>query len=322
MSSEPELSSTPQFVDRILALSVSKRASDIHFDPKATDTIIRLRIDGDMQEVLTLKKEEGVRVIARLKAISGLDIDEKRKPQDGSLETTIARRRFKLRLATSPTPDGESLTIRLLDPETKPKDLRQLGMSDRQAKVMQDFATQTQGLVLVVGPTGSGKTTTVYSLLAHIDCRTRNLVSAEDPVEYRIPFANQQQVNERAGITFDALLRSIMRQDPDILFLGEIRDTYSAKMAMDFASTGHLTISTLHTANATTAVLRLERLGISRDVVADSLLGVVAQRLLKKLCDHCKKIVPLSPAEAAMLAPFSRQLPRQVAHPVGCAQYN
>jgi type IV pilus assembly protein PilB len=195
-------------------------------------------------------------------------------------------------------------------------------MTDKQVTTMVDFANLTHGVIMIVGPTGSGKTTTIYSFLSHIDCLTRSLISVEDPVEYNIPFANQQQTNEKAGITFESLLKSAVRQDPDILFLGEVRDPYSAKMSMDFASTGHLTITTLHTSNATTAIFRLERLGIDRGTMADTLIGVVAQRLLKRLCPHCKEIALISAEEREMFAPFTDEIPAQVAHPVGCSKCN
>jgi type IV pilus assembly protein PilB len=195
-------------------------------------------------------------------------------------------------------------------------------MMDKQVNTMADFANRTHGVILIVGPTGSGKTTTIYSFLSHIDCQTRSLISVEDPVEYNIAYANQQQVNEKAGITFESLLKSAVRQDPDVLFLGEVRDPYSAKMSIDFASTGHLTVTTLHTSNATTAIFRLERLGLDRGTMADTIIGVVAQRLLKKLCPHCKQIAQISPEERAMLAPFTDEVPSKVAHPVGCQKCN
>jgi type IV pilus assembly protein PilB len=257
-------------------------------------------------------------VISRLKAFAGIDIAERMKPQDGSVEAVINKRTFKLRLATTSTPNGESMIIRILEPSSKPKALDELGMSQDQVKVMQDFATRRYGLILVVGPTGAGKTTTIYSFLSHLDTKTRSLISVEDPVEYRIPNANQQQVNEKAGVTFEALLKSSVRQDPDILYLGEIRDNFSARISLDFASTGHMALSTLHTNNATTAIFRLERLGVTRDVMADALLGIIAQRLFKKLCPHCKKILPITPQEAEMLSPFLDVLPTETAHPVGC----
>ncbi len=304
--------------NNILYTAVWERASDIHIEPKENDTVVRFRIDGDLRDMFSLRKQTGTMVISRLKAFAGLDIAERMKPQDGSVEAVISKRKFKLRLATTSTPNGESLIIRILEPSAKPKALNELGMIDSQVKTMMDFATRRYGLILVVGPTGAGKTTTIYSFLFHVDTKTRSLISVEDPVEYRIPNANQQQVNEKAGVTFEALLKSSVRQDPDILYLGEIRDNFSARISVDFASTGHMTISTLHTNNATTAIFRLERLGVTRDVMADALLGIIAQRLFKKLCPHCKKILPITPEETAMLSPFMDVLPSQTAHPVGC----
>jgi len=300
--------------------AVAERASDIHIEPKEEETVIRFRVDGDLKDSLALKKNTGVMLISRLKALGGLDLAQRRKPQDGSFAATINNKPFKLRLATTSTPYGESLIIRLLEPSAKPKDLSELGMTEKQVNTMGEFANRTHGVIMIVGPTGSGKTTTIYSFLSHIDCQTRSLISVEDPVEYSIPFANQQQANEKAGITFESLLKSAVRQDPDILFLGEVRDPYSAKMSIDFASTGHLTITTLHTSNATTAIFRLERLGIDRGTMADTLVGVVAQRLLKRLCPHCKQIVQISPEERAMFASFTDEIPAQVAHPVGCSK--
>jgi type II secretory ATPase GspE/PulE/Tfp pilus assembly ATPase PilB-like protein/DNA-binding response OmpR family regulator len=302
--------------------AVAERASDIHIEPKKDETVVRFRVDGDLKDSFALKKNTGVMLISRLKVLGGLDLAEKRKPQDGSFAASINNETFKLRLATTSTPYGESLIIRLLEPSAKPKDLRELGMMDQQVATMVEFANRTHGVILIVGPTGSGKTTTIYSFISHIDCQSRSLMSVEDPVEYSIPFANQQQVNEKAGVSFESLLKSAVRQDPDILFLGEVRDPYSAKMSMDFASTGHLTITTLHTSNATTALFRLERLGIDRGTMADTLIGVIAQRLLKKLCPHCKQLAHITPEEQAMLAPFTDAMPAQVAHPVGCAKCN
>jgi type IV pilus assembly protein PilB len=320
--SQQELEKRPivAITNNILYSAVSERASDIHIEPKVAHMLVRFRIDGDMRQVYTLTKTTGVMVISRLKAIAGLDIYERRKPQDGAVEATIVGRTFKLRLATTSTPDGESLVMRLLEPEVKVKQLQSLGMTDDQVRSMIDFSKRTQGLVLIVGPTGSGKTTTVYSLVAKIDCRTRSLISVEDPVEYRISFANQQQVNEKGGVTFEAVLKSSVRQDPDILFIGEMRDNYSARVAMDFASTGHLTISTLHTSNATTAIHRLERLGIGRGMMADAIIGIVAQRLIKKLCPHCRVVRPISAEEREQLRPFTAEIPSETAYPVGCAQ--
>ena len=306
--------------NNILYTAVIERASDIHIEPKEKETVVRYRIDGDLRDIFHLKKQTGTMVISRLKALAGIDITERMKPQDGSVEIMVSKRTFKLRLATTSTPSGESLIIRVLEPAAKPKDLSELGMTDAQVRTMADFSTRRYGLILVVGPTGAGKTTTIYSFLSHLDTKSRSLISVEDPVEYRIPNANQQQVNEKAGVTFEALLKSSVRQDPDILYMGEIRDTFSARISVDFASTGHMAVSTLHTNNATTAIFRLERLGVVREVMAEALLGIIAQRLLKKLCPFCKRIEPITAAEAEMLSPFTDELPTHVAHPTGCAK--
>jgi len=306
--------------NNILYTAVIERASDIHIEPKETETVVRYRIDGDLRDIFHLRKQTGTMVISRLKALAGIDITERMKPQDGSVEIMVSKRTFKLRLATTSTPSGESLIIRVLEPAAKPKDLSELGMTEAQVRTMADFSTRRYGLILVVGPTGAGKTTTIYSFLSHLDTKSRSLISVEDPVEYRIPNANQQQVNEKAGVTFEALLKSSVRQDPDILYMGEIRDTFSARISVDFASTGHMAVSTLHTNNATTAIFRLERLGVVREVMAEALLGIIAQRLLKKLCPFCKRIEPITEAEAEMLSPFTDELPTHVAHPVGCTK--
>lgn len=306
----------------MLNSAVVERASDIHIEPKEEYTVVRFRVDGDMKEMYSIKKKTSVMLISRLKILSGMDIAEKRKPQDGAFAAVIDNKTYNLRLATTSTIHGESLIIRLLNAYEKPKDLIGLGMTEEQSENLTRLIKRTLGLILVVGPTGSGKTTTIYSLLHKIDYVTRSITSVEDPVEYRIPFINQEQVKEKGKVTFDSLLKSVVRQDPDVLFLGEIRDNYSATTAMNFASTGHLTITTLHTSNATTAIFRLERLGVDRGTMADSLIGIVAQRLLKKLCSDCKEIVPISEEERNMLSPFTSDVPLKVARPVGCAKCN
>ncbi|MBI4425508.1 MAG: Flp pilus assembly complex ATPase component TadA [Elusimicrobia bacterium] len=320
LRSDPDRVPVSDVANNILESAVFERASDIHIEPKEGDTVVRFRIDGDMRELYTVRRETGLMLITRFKALADLDVAERRKPQDGAMQTMIDGRSFIVRLATTSTPSGESLVLRLLEPWARPKPLQELGMTETQVRHMMEFARRQHGLVLIAGPTGSGKTTTIYSLLQHIDCKNRSLISIEDPVEYRIPDANQQQIDEKAGLSFEALLKSSMRQDPDILFLGEVRDPYSAKMAIDFSSTGHLTISSLHTTNATTAIFRLERLGVPRGAMADSILGVIAQKLLKTLCVHCKGWGPPTTEERAMLAPFTQDIPERVARPTGCAK--
>ena len=309
------------FIANSLILEVMREgASDIHLEPKEDTMHVRFRIDGDMRDVLKLNSRTGVKLVSRLKALGGLDIAERRKPQDGSLEVNAGPRKLKLRLATSSGPFGESMVIRVLDSTQAPTRLEDLGMTTEQAVALYGYAGRTQGLILIVGPTGSGKTTTIYSVLSAVDTELRSLMSVEDPVEYLIPRANQQQVNVKAGVSFDSLLKSSVRQDPDILFLGEVRDGFSAKTAVDFASTGHLTITTLHTSNATSAIFRLERLGVERSMMVEALLCVVAQRLVKRLCPECRQVVDITDDERAMLAPFTEDVPEKVARPAGCPQ--
>lgn len=307
-----------QLANELLRAAMAERASDIHIEPKDRHTLVRFRIDGDMQDIRTMDRVYASRLVSRFKALAAMDIAERRKPQDGSVEVLIEGARLKLRLATSSTSDGESLVIRLLEPTKSAARLEHLGMAIAQVELLTTMANRHQGMILLVGPTGSGKSTTIFSLLCRIDGDTRSIISVEDPVEYRIPFANQQEVNEKAGITFETLLRSVMRQDPDILFLGEIRDNFSAKAALDFASSGHLTISTLHSANSTSAIFRLERLGIDPASLADSLLGIVAQKLAKKLCPHCREVRAISAVERDLLSGFTDNVPESVGQPKGC----
>ncbi|MFZ1946328.1 MAG: ATPase, T2SS/T4P/T4SS family [bacterium] len=311
-----------QICNTILHTAVSERASDIHVEPKETNAVVRLRVDGDMRDLLTLKKITGMKLVSRLKILGDLDIAEKRKPQDGAFAAVVSGRTFNIRLSTTYTPNGESIVMRLLEPYSEAKDLSQLGMAGDQVSAMRDLLARNKGMLVVVGPTGSGKTTTIYSLLHEIDHRSLSIMSVEDPVEYRIPFVNQHQVNDRAGVTFKSLLKTAVRQDPDVLFVGEIRDNYSAKAALDFASTGHLTISSLHTADATSAIFRLERLGVERGAMADSIVAIVAQRLVRRLCDRCAEIVPVSDDDRKRLARYTGEPPATVGRPVGCQNCN
>lgn len=319
---ETDRDSARYVANNIISRAISQRASDIHLEPKEKETVVRLRIDGDLQAVFSLKPHSSQMLISMLKVQAGLDIAERRKPQDGSFAIKFNNRVYKLRVATTFAHFGESVVIRLLQPKSRPKELKELGMTEEQYKIILGFASQTSGLILVVGPTGSGKTTTIYSLLSQVDCRTRSLISVEDPVEYNIPDANQQQVNEKSGATFEMLLKSALRQDPNILFIGEIRDRYSASVALELASTGHLTITSLHTSNTTTSVFRLETLGLSRAQMSDSILGIAAQKLLKLLCPYCKNIEPINEKELNLLKGYTTDPPKQVARPVGCAKCN
>lgn len=304
--------------DKIIYTAVTDGASDIHMEPKADKVVVRYRIDGDMFDKFTLKPKTGKTLLSRFKVLADMDIAERRKPQDGALEARIGGKYFKMRLATTSTPYGESIIIRLLDMDARPMELAELGMMDTQAEIMYEVSQQHSGAIIVVGPTGSGKSTTLYSLISNIDIKNRSLMTIEDPVEYTIAYANQQEVNEKAGVTFEALLKSAVRQDPDIIFLGEIRDPFTAKTVMDLTSTGHMTFGTLHSANTTTSIGRLERLGVTRADLADSVLLISAQRLLKHLCPYCRNERSIKPEEAEMLGLFTENIPNIIADPVGC----
>lgn len=308
--------------DSILFSAVAEGASDIHIEPKLDKVLVRFRVDGDMKDMFTLKKRTGAVLVSRFKVLGGMDIAERRKPQDGMAEAKIGGKPFKMRFATTSTPQGESLIVRMLDLYAKPRELTELGMTEEQSRDFYEVSSQASGVIVVVGPTGSGKTTTLYSMISHLDIKSRSLMTIEDPVEYRIPYANQQQVNEKAGVTFKALLKSAVRQDPDIVFLGEVRDSFSANTCFDLASTGHLTMSTLHSSNTSTALFRLERFGISRGDSADNLLCLMAQRLLKSLCQKCRRMKPITPEERRKLLPFTDDIPSELPHPEGCPQCN
>ena len=308
--------------DSILFSAVSEGASDIHVEPKPDRVLVRFRVDGDMKDMFTLKKKTGAVLVSRFKVLGGMDIAERRKPQDGQAEARIGGKPFKMRFATTSTPQGESLIVRMLDMYAKPRELTELGMTEQQSKDLYEVSSQTSGAIIVVGPTGSGKSTTLYSMISHLDIKSRSLMTIEDPVEYRIEYANQQQVNERGGVTFEALLKSAVRQDPDIIYLGEVRDSFSAKTCLDLASTGHLTMATLHSSNTTTALFRLARLGISREDSADNLLCLLAQRLLKSLCQKCRRMKPITAEERKILLPFTDDIPNELPHPEGCPKCN
>lgn len=310
--------STVVLTNNIIYKAVVQRASDIHIESKEGGISVRFRIDDDLQSAFFLKEATGRRLISRTKLLAAMDIAEKRRPQDGAFGITIGSKTLKLRIVSSPSPFGESLVIRLLEPEAKPRPLETLGMMPEQATTLRELANQSKGFILVVGPTGSGKTTTLYSLIGSLNLKVRSLLSVEDPIEYTILEANQQQVNEKIGLTFEKLLKYAMRQDPDVLFIGEIRDPVSASVSIEAASTGHLTLSTIHAANATASIFRLESLGIPREKMAEAFLAIGAQKLLKLLCPYCKKVQPITQEEVDILSKYTNDIPNEVAHKVGC----
>lgn len=283
-----EGSQVVRLVNLIISEGVKRRASDIHIEPTAKHGNVRYRIDGMLTKGIQVPNWLQLPLVSRIKVISGMDIAERRKPQDGRIRVRYAQRKIDLRVSTLLTNFGEKVVIRILDSKTSSHDLTRLGISAEHLKLYRTLISQPQGWVLVTGPTGSGKTTTLYASLNTMKDVTKNIVTVEDPIEYQLEGINQVQVNPKAGLTFASGLRSILRQDPNVILVGEIRDAETAGIAMQASETGHLVLSTLHTNDSISTVNRLFNLGISPDLVAANLLVVVAQRLVRRICPKCK----------------------------------
>ncbi|WP_029287144.1 GspE/PulE family protein [Cellulomonas sp. HZM] len=289
-----------RYVNLLVTQAITDRASDIHIEPTEHDLRVRYRIDGVLHETQRSPKNIQSGVISRVKIMSDIDIAERRKPQDGRMSVTHNGRKIDLRVATLPTVWGEKIVMRILDNSTASLDLRDLSFLDHNYETYRESYTKPYGMILVTGPTGSGKSTTLYATLNAVSKPEINVITVEDPVEYRLPGINQVQVNPKAGLTFAGALRSILRSDPDVVLLGEIRDHETAQIAIEAALTGHLVLSTLHTNDAPSAVTRLTEMGIEPFLVGSALDAVVAQRLARKLCEKCKE--PYRPSETEMLA--------------------
>ncbi len=278
-----------RLVDSLISDGIRARASDIHLEREASGVAVRHRVDGLLRNVRTLDIETGIPLVSRIKIMAGLDIADRLRPQDGRLTVTIGAGRVDLRVSTLPAAHGEKVVLRVLDTRAGGATLDSLGLSPAALARLRGLLEIREGLVLVTGPTGSGKTTTLYAALHAIQQRGVNVVTVEDPIEYRMPGIVQVQVNSRTGLTFASALRSILRQDPDVILVGEIRDAETAAIAVQAALTGHLVLSTLHTIDAASAIARLDDLGVDRYKIAASLKGVIAQRLLRHLCDGCRE---------------------------------
>lgn len=289
-----------RYVNLLVTQAITDRASDIHIEPTEHDLRVRYRIDGVLHETQRSPKNITGGVISRVKIMSDIDIAEKRKPQDGRMSVMHNGRKIDLRVATLPTVWGEKIVMRILDNSTASLDLRDLSFLDHNYETYKESYTKPYGMILVTGPTGSGKSTTLYATLNAVSKPDINVITVEDPVEYRLAGINQVQVNPKAGLTFAAALRSILRSDPDVVLLGEIRDHETAQIAVEAALTGHLVLSTLHTNDAPSAVTRLTEMGIEPFLVGSALDCVVAQRLARRLCPKCK--VPYQPTPGEMEA--------------------
>ena len=278
-----------RLVNSVIFQAAEDGASDVHVEPQEDCLVVRFRIDGVLQEVQRIPKRLASGVITRLKVLAKLDIAERRKPQDGriSLNAVAAGRTLDIRVATLPTVEGESVVMRLLDKSRRAPTLAELGLSDAMQVTLRELAHRPTGALLVTGPTGSGKSTTLYAVLSEINRPEINIITVEDPVEYRLSGVNQVQINPRAGLTFANALRSILRSDPDVVMVGEIRDGETAKISIEAALTGHLVLSTLHTNDAPSTISRLNEMGVEPFLTGAAVSAVLAQRLARKLCAHC-----------------------------------
>ena len=307
-----------QVVGRILTQAMRDRASDIHIEPSELGIRVRYRIDGALKAVLTLPSSMGVGLISRIKIMAGMNIVERRRPQDGQLRTEIDGREVDVRVATVATIWGEKCVMRLLDRTRSVLHLSELGMPIEAAHTYSGFVRAPFGMVLCAGPTGSGKTTTLYATLTEIADESRNVMTIEDPVEYVFPSINQIQTNEQAGLTFATGLRSILRQDPDVILVGEIRDVETARIAVQSALTGHLVLSSLHATDSVSALHRFLDMGIESFLVASSVIGIVGQRLVRRICPSCKAAYTLTDEERAFYEESGGPEKREFVRGQGC----
>ena len=308
-----------QIVNNLIMEAYRRNASDIHIEPEANYTRVRLRIDGDLIQYASFENEMHTLISTRIKIISGLNIAEKRIPQDGSFQFTNEYKKIDIRVSTLPTPYGENIVMRLLGADQNIEySLQGLGLSPSTLEIIEKAIKAPHGIILVTGPTGSGKTTTLYSILAKLAVSTVAIKTVEDPIERKFEGITQVQVNQKSGLTFAAGLRSILRQDPDIIMIGEIRDGETAEIAIRAAITGHLVLSTIHTNDALSSVVRLVDMGIEPFKVGSSLVCAISQRLIKKLCVHCKTAHPITPTEQRLLKADIDT----VYHSVGCEKCN
>jgi general secretion pathway protein E len=303
-----------RMINALLTQAARENASDIHIEPYERRSVVRFRRDGVLHDVVTPNRALHAAMVSRIKIMASLDIAEKRLPQDGRLGVRIAGRGVDVRVSTLPSSHGERVVLRLLDKDPAHLDLGHLGMADDTMVRIDHLIRQPHGILLVTGPTGSGKTTTLYAALSRLDTRRQNIMTVEDPVEYDLAGIGQIPVNPRIDLGFAKALRAILRQDPDVVMIGEIRDAETAQIAIQASLTGHLVLATLHTNDAISATTRLTDMGVEPFLLASSLLGVIAQRLVRRLCPHCRTRRPVETNDG-----LPRGI-RQPFHPVGCAK--
>ena len=316
---DPAAAPVVKALDHILGYAFEQRASDIHFEPKRNLTLVRLRIDGVLHDVHVIPKIVYEAVVSRIKLLSGANLAEKRRPQDGRIKREQGGREVELRISTMPTAFGEKAVLRIFDPDILLKTIDELGLSPHDLPKFNEFIARPTGIILVTGPTGSGKTTTLYSVLKHLSKPEVNIVTIEDPIEMVFEDFNQVQVRPLIDVTFASSLRTVLRQDPDIIMVGEIRDKETADHAVQAALTGHLVISTLHTNDASSSITRLLDLEVPHFLITSTLIGVVAQRLVRENCKHCvEEYEPTEAEAAAMKIPFEKLRPYKFRRGRGC----
>jgi type II secretory ATPase GspE/PulE/Tfp pilus assembly ATPase PilB-like protein len=311
-----------RLVNAVIMEALRLGASDIHIQPRAKNVSVRYRIDGVLQEKIQVPLSLLMPIVSRIKVIAELDISERRRPQDGRITVKSPTRIVDLRISTLPTINGEKVVMRVLDRQSSVKRIEQLGFSDHNLERVLDVVTRPQGIILATGPTGSGKTTTLYAMLQHDASEEKNYVTIEDPVEFYVDMAGQVPVRERIGLDFATVLRAILRQDPDVVLLGEIRDEETSEVAFHAALTGHVVYSTLHTNSATATIARLLDLGLKPYIVAQALEAIIAQRLLRRVCEHCKEFQPLNRALCQKLGFDPADFPDRLYVGKGCGRCN
>lgn len=310
-----------RLINALLTEAIKAGASDIHVEPYEDRLVVRFRVDGVLREVLEPRRAVAPLLVSRIKVMAKLDIAEKRVPQDGRIGLRIAGRAVDVRVSTMPSTHGERVVMRLLDKQAGRLDLSHLGLDDRDLPRWRDAISKPHGIVLVTGPTGSGKTTTLYAALAELNDRRRNIMTVEDPVEYYLDGVAQTQVNSKVQMTFARGLRAILRQDPDVVMVGEIRDLETAEIAVQASLTGHMVFSTLHTNSAVGAITRLRDMGIEPFLLSSSLVGILAQRLVRKLCSHCREPYEAPNSERELLQ-SEGDTPLTLYHAKGCEHCN
>jgi len=308
-----------RLVDALLADAVKRSASDIHFEPEHGFLRVRYRIDGVLQQIRSLHYTYWSAIAVRLKVMAGMNIAETRIAQDGRISLNLSGRPIDFRVSVLPTIYGENIVLRILDRQKGILSLNQLGLREQPMHLLQLMVARPEGVILVTGPTGSGKTTTLYSLLNYLNTEAVNIMTLEDPVEYHLGMIRQTATNEAVKLDFASGVRAMLRQDPDIVLIGEIRDQETADMAFRAAMTGHQVFSTLHTNSSIGAIARLQDLGVTPDILVDNIIGIIGQRLVRRLCPHCKKIMALSEIERKLMN-LSSQQNTPIYHPVGCTQ--